>query len=134
MTKKELLVTSSELAKHNTSSDAWIVIDDQVYDVGSFATRHPGGAKLLLFFKGQDASDAFHSFHAGDTARPEAIMPKLRVGTFVGDAAEQNESLPAVIADFRRLRDALQAEGLFEANIWFFALWYVCFGVASDVC
>ena len=123
MTKKELLVSKSELAEHSTASDAWIVIDDQVYDVSSFAQRHPGGAKLLLFFKGQDASDAFHSFHANDTARPEAIMPKLRVGTFVGDAAKQGERMPAIISDFRRLRDELLDEGLFEANLWFFILW-----------
>lgn len=32
-----------EVAKHNKRDDAWIVIEDKVYDVTTFVPEHPGG-------------------------------------------------------------------------------------------
>lgn len=38
------LLSTSEIAKHNSSSDCWLVIDDQVWDCTEFAKQHPGGS------------------------------------------------------------------------------------------
>ena len=37
------LVSTEEILKHDNPSDLWLVIDDQVWDVTSFAPEHPGG-------------------------------------------------------------------------------------------
>lgn len=37
------LVSAEEVSRHNAPSDLWIVIEDTVWDVSSFATEHPGG-------------------------------------------------------------------------------------------
>lgn len=41
-----------EVAKHNTPQDAWIVIDNFVYDITKFAKLHPGGTQILLDYAG----------------------------------------------------------------------------------
>lgn len=38
------LLTVQEIAKHNTSSDCWLVINGQVWDLTDFLEQHPGGS------------------------------------------------------------------------------------------
>jgi alkylation response protein AidB-like acyl-CoA dehydrogenase/predicted heme/steroid binding protein len=78
-TKGGLKLTMEEVAKHNSESDCWIVIDGVVYDVTKFAKAHPGGKAILLAFAGKDATTEFYDFHARDVL--EKYGPKLRVGT-----------------------------------------------------
>lgn len=35
--------TIAQIAEHNKPSDAWIIIDDGVYDVSAWGEAHPGG-------------------------------------------------------------------------------------------
>ena len=42
MTQSKLL-SASEISKHNSNTDCWIVVDGQVWDITSFAPDHPGG-------------------------------------------------------------------------------------------
>jgi cytochrome b involved in lipid metabolism len=51
--------TKEEVAKHNTSSDAWLIIDGKVYDVTDYIDSHPGGDAILNNV-GQDSSKGFH--------------------------------------------------------------------------
>lgn len=47
------LFTAEEVAKHNKSDDAWIIVRDRqtgvskVYDVTSYVDEHPGGESIL---------------------------------------------------------------------------------------
>lgn len=41
-----------EVAQHSTSDDAWIIIDNFVYDITKFARVHPGGTKIVLDYAG----------------------------------------------------------------------------------
>lgn len=51
--------SASEIAKHNSDGDCWLIINNNVYSVGSFMDRHPGGAELILPYCGQEATQAF---------------------------------------------------------------------------
>jgi hypothetical protein len=42
MTQSKLL-SVSEISKHNSDADCWIVVDGQVWDITGFAPDHPGG-------------------------------------------------------------------------------------------
>lgn len=68
MTKRvNQIITVDEVSKHNTPEDAWIIIDNNVYDITNFGKHHPGGA-MIYQYAGLDATDAFHAFHYGSPA------------------------------------------------------------------
>ena len=50
----------ADVAKHNTKSDCWVVVDGQVLDVTSFLSEHPGGELAILTFAGKDATEEFN--------------------------------------------------------------------------
>ena len=60
--------TKEEVAKHNTKSDCWMIVNCGVYDLTEFLELHPGGSGILLTVAGKDASDYFNDLH-----RPEIL-------------------------------------------------------------
>lgn len=57
-------VTKDELSQHNSMENGvWIAINNQVYDLTEFITKHPGGAAILLKNAGKDASGIFNRLH-----------------------------------------------------------------------
>eukprot|EP00746_Dinoflagellata_sp_MGD_P136017 gnl/MRDRNA2_/MRDRNA2_70008_c0_seq1.p1 gnl/MRDRNA2_/MRDRNA2_70008_c0~~gnl/MRDRNA2_/MRDRNA2_70008_c0_seq1.p1 ORF type:complete len:566 (+),score=52.77 gnl/MRDRNA2_/MRDRNA2_70008_c0_seq1:62-1759(+) len=53
----------SEVRRHNTSSDCWVVINDMVYDLTNFLSCHPGGPSTILSWAGRDASRTWNLIH-----------------------------------------------------------------------
>jgi cytochrome b involved in lipid metabolism len=51
--------TKEEVSKHNKEDDAWIIVDNKVYDVTDFVPIHPGGDSILNNVGG-DSSVGFH--------------------------------------------------------------------------
>lgn len=51
--------TRQEVAGHKELNDCWIVVHGEVYNVTSWLKKHPGGARLLMHYAGEDASVSF---------------------------------------------------------------------------
>lgn len=50
---------AEEVIEHSTESDCWLIIDNRVYDVTEFISKHPGGAERIITYCGKDATTAF---------------------------------------------------------------------------
>ncbi|XP_036181756.1 fatty acid desaturase 2-like protein FADS2B isoform X3 [Myotis myotis] len=50
------LYSWQEIQRHNQETDQWLVINRKVYDVTSWADRHPGGRRVLNHYAGEDAT------------------------------------------------------------------------------
>ena len=74
------LISTQEVGRHSTPEDCWIVIDDEVWDIGHFAPHHPGGAGLILKYAGCDATKAYAEYHA-----PSIIKANLSLHCFKGN-------------------------------------------------
>ena len=51
----------SELGKHNNSSDCWLKIDGNFYNITSYFGKHPGGDVYLTKYCGKDATAGFNT-------------------------------------------------------------------------
>ena len=104
-----------EIARHGTRDSAWVVINNNVYDVTEFVKRHPGGDAIILSEAGKkDCTDVFTAMHNATVFK---YLPAYQIGRTEDWGKEATE----FAKDFRELELALHREGLFEAKYWFFA-------------
>lgn len=61
-TIKQLNMT--EVATHNTKDSCYLVIQNKVYDVSSFISKHPGGQQKIISNCGKEVSGLFASIHS----------------------------------------------------------------------
>lgn len=48
--------TWDEVKKHTKPDDKWIVIKGLIYNISKWQKHHPGGARIISHFVGQDAT------------------------------------------------------------------------------
>ncbi len=74
--------TLSEVAAHATKSDCYTAIRGSVYNLTSWISQHPGGAKAIEGLCGKDGTDAFVKQHGGKS-KPEETLAGFKVGKMV---------------------------------------------------
>ncbi|KAL8603582.1 hypothetical protein ACOMHN_022534 [Nucella lapillus] len=106
----------SEVQSHTDTKDRWLVIEGQVYNITSWALKHPGGRRVISHYAGQDATDAFRAFH-NDLSTVKKYLTPIHVGSVAGE-----QEAPAIEKDFRDLRQTADKMGLFKPSYTFFFL------------
>ncbi|KAK5135327.1 hypothetical protein LTR08_005431 [Meristemomyces frigidus] len=81
----------TDVAKHKTKQDLWIVIHGRVYDVTGYARDYPGGMDALLEVAGMDATSAYEDVGHSEDAREimQQYLVAVLAGAQSGDAAQQ---------------------------------------------
>ncbi|KAF2155505.1 cytochrome b5 reductase-like protein [Myriangium duriaei CBS 260.36] len=74
--------STSEVSKHKTKDDLWIIIHGKVYDVSQYLEDHPGGAASLLEVAGVDATSTFEDVGHSNDARE--TMAQFLIGKLEG--------------------------------------------------
>jgi cytochrome b involved in lipid metabolism len=73
VTAGPVFVTKAEVAKNNSRSSCWVIIDGSVFDLTKWIAQHPGGSSAILNLCGGDGTDAFSGMHGGE-ARPSSTL------------------------------------------------------------
>ncbi|XP_005988034.2 acyl-CoA 6-desaturase [Latimeria chalumnae] len=121
--KKVEVYTWEEIQKHNLKMDRWLVIERKVYNITEWATRHPGGARVISHYGGEDATDAFRAFHP-DPAFVRKFLKPLLIGELApGEPSQDRDKNDELVEDFRMLRKTAEEMGLFKADPVFFSLY-----------
>ncbi|XP_076440106.1 acyl-CoA Delta-4 desaturase-like [Babylonia areolata] len=108
-------VTVEEVNQHNKRDDKWLIINGKAYDITNFAKRHPGGAKVISHYSGEDATDAWTAFH-----NDKDFVSKHLAALYVGDVVDYKPS--TLQEDFRQLRELVEQKGWLKPNPVFFTL------------
>ncbi|XP_006160859.1 fatty acid desaturase 2-like protein FADS2P1 [Tupaia chinensis] len=114
--------TWQEIQRHNQESDQWLVIDRKVYNVTSWADRHPGGRWVLNHYAGEDATDVFRAMHLDIDIARRYLKPLLVGELAPGEPSQERNKNSQLVEDFQELRKTLEAMNMFDANLGFFFL------------
>lgn len=74
----EKQISVSEITKHKTDTDCWIVVDGIVYDITDFAPNHPGGPGIIYKYAGHDATEAYSEIHAASIIKEGLAQDKVK--------------------------------------------------------
>jgi len=86
-------ITLEEVAKHNTKTDCWVVLNGEVLNVTDFLKDHPGGELAIMTFAGKDASEEFNMIHPPDVVG-KYLDPKMNLGPLGSGAADAGGAAP----------------------------------------
>lgn len=88
------VLTNDEISKHSSSNDCWVVIEQKVYNVTDYLSKHPGGAGRISPYCGKDATQAFLTQDGKGSHSPEAfqILGILYVGDVNGNVIQQPDT------------------------------------------
>ena len=75
------ILDATEVAKHNTASDCWLIINNKVYSVASYLSSHPGGVGAITAYCGRDATTAFNTKGGtGHSAYANSLLGQYYIG------------------------------------------------------
>lgn len=72
-------ITMAVVATHNTASSCWTVIGGNVYDLTSWISQHPGGARAITQLCGTDGTALFEGQHAGGQRQAD-MLATMKIG------------------------------------------------------
>uniref|UniRef100_A0A7S1KRD7 Cytochrome b5 heme-binding domain-containing protein n=1 Tax=Percolomonas cosmopolitus TaxID=63605 RepID=A0A7S1KRD7_9EUKA len=78
-------LTRQEVSKHDSKCDAYVIVDNLVYDISNYGMKHPGG-DVIYEMAGKDASLPFRAYH------PDYVYEKWLKSRLVGKVAEEDAS------------------------------------------
>jgi len=109
--KRELPEYSrSEVKRHNSGDDLWVIISNEVYDLTSWVGKHPGGPKILEVQAGFDVTTPFLVNH---TPQIRKRANAFKIGVL---KKSEHEESSALAMDLLALRETLRKEGWYKTD------------------
>lgn len=71
--------TMAQVAKHNTATDCWTVVNKKVYNVTGWVNKHPGGSRVITAMCGRDGTAMFRGEH-GTSGKPSSVLAAYQIG------------------------------------------------------
>lgn len=81
-------ISMIELKKHNKRDDAWILINNKVYDITKFIDNHPGG-DVILKGVGKNSTELFNNVGHPEYVK-NTILPKYLIGVLSTSQTRKN--------------------------------------------
>lgn len=86
-----------------------------MYDISAWGGLHHPGGEIIYSYAGRDATEPFVALHKNQKAT-RAILKAFCIGDLKASPADT----PALLQDFKRLRQQFETEGLMSASAVFY--------------
>lgn len=78
--------TVSEVSKHNSRNNCYLIINNKVYNVSPYISYHPGGSEAIISRCGKDVTKIFTRIHSN---RAWDLLKKYRIGIISSSTNKQ---------------------------------------------
>ena len=75
----------TEVVKHSSPSDCWMIINNKVYNLSNYDVQHPGGADQIDSYCGKDATTAYDTKGRPGGSPHSSYADSLLSQFYVGD-------------------------------------------------
>ena len=75
----------TEISKHNSVADCWLLINNKVYNLTSFINSHPGGVGTITNYCGKEATSAYDTKGGrgrGHSSYADSLLAQYYIGNF----------------------------------------------------
>jgi len=76
--QQQITLDITEIAKHNSTNDCWLLINNKAYNVTSYLGAHPGGVATIAPYCGKDATQAFQD--QGHSSYANSLLASYYIG------------------------------------------------------
>lgn len=88
-----------------------VAVDGEWYELDDFASKHPGGTRILTKYHQMDATDAFYSLHSKKAIKWLKSMQPVEAKLPPPEPSKLD-------LEYRRFHDKLRADGWFERTLF----------------
>jgi len=110
--------TLEEVAKHDKTSDAWIVLNNKVYDVTSVLDWHPGGKDAIMNYAGRASVDATINYNGIHDAYAHSKRDECYLGELSQKGIEVMKKDFERAAKERAKEDKARAKFALQKHYW----------------
>jgi len=89
ITNNKSQITISEVAKHNTPTNCWLIINNKIYDVSQYLkfNLHPGENATIIPYCGKEATRAFDTKDRSNPKPHSTNANSMLADYYVGELA-----------------------------------------------
>lgn len=80
-------ISMATVAAHNTPSDCWLVINNNIYNISDYIETHPAGEKNITDYCGKEATAAFETRPTGSGTPHSDLARQMLAKYYIGDLA-----------------------------------------------
>ena len=78
-TANDTSYTLADVAKHNTRTDCWTIVNEFVYNITPYVNSHPGGSSAISKICGVNGTSIFNNIHGGSPTQAN-ILAGYKIG------------------------------------------------------